>query len=225
MLQEKIILGIIPARGGSKRIPKKNIKLLGGKPLIAYTIESAVKSRALNDFIVSTDNQDIHDVAEKFGARVMERPKVLATDWAKTIDVILDILRKEEADIVVCLQPTSPFRTAEDIDNAIRLFLNSNCESVISVCEVGQKHTWFMKMKGQHMIPVFGHKYLNGKANLPKMFIPNGAIYISTTKFLKQYKSFYTNKVMPYIMPIERSLDVDDPEDLLKAQLILRKNL
>lgn len=218
------ILAIIPARGGSKRIPKKNLKKLCGKPLIKYTIEAAEKSN-VTEIVVSTDDKEIIDIVKRFGTKTIRRPKILATDWSKTIDAVLDVLRYEAADIVVCLQPTSPLRSAEDINNAIELFIKNKCESVISVCEIGQKHTWFLKIDRNYLTPVFGHKYLEGKKNLPKMYIPNGAIYISTPNILKKYKSFYTNKILPYIMPIERSVDVDDPEDLLKAQLIIRKKL
>ena len=223
MAQE--ILAIIPARGGSKRVPKKNIKKLCGKPLIQYTIETAKKS-IVDDVIVSTEDKEIIDVVQKCGGvRTIRRPKTLSTDWAKTIDAVLDVLRYENPDIVVCLQPTSPFRSAQDIDNAVELFMRGGCESVISVCEIGQRHTWFLRIDKNYLAPVFGHKYLNGKKNLPKMYIPNGAIYVSTPQLLKKYKSFYTGKILPYVMPEERSIDVDDSEDLLRAQLILRKKL
>jgi CMP-N-acetylneuraminic acid synthetase len=218
------ILGVIPARGGSKRVPKKNIKLLGGKPLIAYTIESATKSRLLDDFIVSTDNQEIQDVAERFGARVIERPKVLATDWAKTINVILDILRRECADIIVCLQATSPFRTAQDIDNAINLFLHKKCDSVISVCQAGDNQAWLLKTNGEYLTPVFNNKYFKTRSqNLPKMYIPNGAIFIASRQALEHYKSFYTDRILPYVMPIERGIDVDNNNDFAYAEATLKQ--
>ncbi len=132
---EITILGIIPARGGSKRVPKKNTKLLGKKPLIAYTIDAATKSRFLTDCVVSTDAEYISEIVKKYGVRTIERPKELATDKAKTTDVLLHAVRHVECDIVVCLQPTSPLRTARDIDNAIGLFLENDCDSVIS-CSV-----------------------------------------------------------------------------------------
>ena len=218
----KLILGIIPARGGSRRVPKKNIKLLGKKPLIAYTIEAAEKSELLTDSIVSTDSKEITDIVKRFGTKTIERPKVLATDWAKTIDVILDILRKEDCDIAVCLQPTSPFRTAEDIDNAIDLFLKGKCESVVSVCEAGNNQAWLLKVKGRYLTPVFNNKYFEGRKNFPKMYIPNGAIYVASKKTLEHYKSFYTNKIIPYVMPQERSLDIDNNNDFAYAEASLK---
>lgn len=218
------ILAIIPARGGSKRIPKKNIKLLRGKPLIAYTIDAATQSKELDDFIVSTEDKEIDRIVKKFGARVVKRPKELATDWAKTIDVFLDVLRIENPDVVVCLQPTSPFRTAEDIDGAIKTFKKGKCESVISVYEAEPNHTWLMKIKDKYLKPVFGNKYLKARSqDLAKMYIPNGAIYITTPDLLRKYKSFYTSKILPYVMPIERSIDIDTIGDWKKAEQILKQ--
>lgn len=218
------VLAIIPARGGSKRIPKKNIKFLKGKPLIAYTIDAATKSKELDDFIVSTEDKEIDRIVKRFGVRVVKRPEELATDWAKTIDVFLDVLRIENPDIIVCLQPTSPFRTAEDIDGAIGVFLKGNCESVISVYEAEPNHAWLMKIKDRYLKPVFGNKYFKARSqDLAKMYIPNGAIYVTTPALLRKYKSFYTSKILPYVMPIERSIDIDIPEDWKKAEQILKK--
>lgn len=219
------LLGVIPARGGSKRVPKKNIKLLGGKPLIAYTIEAAEKSRTLDNFVISTDSSEIMGVVEKYGAKTIERPKVLATDWAKTIDVVLDVARREEADAIVCLQPTTPFRTSKDIDNAITLFLNTNCESVISVCEVRDDLCWLLQYKNNFLHPVLQNKYINSRSQeLPKLFVPNGAIYIASVKTLNKYKSFYTKKIIPYIMPQDRSIDIDDLDDFVIAEKKINEN-
>ena len=213
------ILGIIPARGGSKRIPQKNTKLLGNKPLIAWTIEAAEKSKYLTDFVVSTDAEYISDVAREYGSKVLERPKELATDWAKTIDVVLHAIRRVECNIVVCLQPTSPFRTTNDIDGAIELFLNNKCESVISVCESEKENCWLMKYHERYLIPVLGHKYLRTRSQtLPRLFVPNGAIYISTPRILEKYHSFYTDKILPFIMPPERSDDMDTLEGWKAAE-------
>ena len=138
------ILGIIPARWGSKRVPHKNIKLFKGKPLIYYTIEAAVKSKLLNDFVVSTDGKEIADIAIKYGARVIDRPSRYAQDHSPSTDVVFHTLTKEKADIVVLLQPTSPLRTAEDIDNAIRMFLKEKPESLISVSKNGPNGAIFI---------------------------------------------------------------------------------
>jgi len=131
----KVILAIIPARGGSKRLPKKNVRILRGKPLIFYTIDTANKSKYLDRVIVSTDDKKIAEISAKYGAEVIERPKKLARDDSPIIDAIFHVLNKIEADIVVLLQPTSPLRTAKDIDEAINLFIDNKCDSVIS-CSV-----------------------------------------------------------------------------------------
>jgi CMP-N,N'-diacetyllegionaminic acid synthase len=216
-----MILAIIPARGGSKRILHKNIKPLHGKPLIQYTIEAVEKS-IVDDFVVSTEDKKIGSIVGELGVRVVARPKKLAKDWARSIDVVLDVLRNENPDIVICLQPTSPLRTAQDIDNAIGLFKKGGCESVISVCEAGRNHTWLLKTSGRYLTPALGHKYFKSQT-LPRMFVPNGAIYISTPTILRKYKSFYTSKILPYVMPPERSVDIDNQVDFGVAEALIRK--
>jgi len=185
---------IIPARGGSKRLPRKNTKLLAGKPLVSYVIKSALLSTELSKVIVSTEDTEIASISKSHGAEVIKRPMRLAKDKSLTIDVIfhaLDVLKKrgQEPDIVVCIQPTSPLVTPDDIDNAIRLFKSNNHKSVIS-----------------------SHKD-----------IANGAIYISTPKILREMKSFYTGDVLPYDMPFERSVDVDTITDFKLAEMIFEK--
>jgi CMP-N-acetylneuraminic acid synthetase len=229
MLKNKKILAIIPARGGSKGIPRKNIKLLSGKPLMTYTIEVALKSKYLDRVIVSTDDKEIAKISKKYGAEVIKRPKILAIDRAKTIDVIfhlLSVLKKEkyDPDVIVLLQPTSPLRIVKDIDNAIELFLKNKCESIISICESGHSPYWSFKIKSGYLTPILGRKYFKQRRQgLSKSYIPNGAIYISTPKNLFKYKSFYTNKILPYIMPLERSIDIDNETDFKLAELILKK--
>ncbi len=137
----KEIISIIPAREGSKRIPKKNLKLLDRKPLIYYTLQEALKLRYLDRIIVSTEDEEIAEVSKKHGTEVIKRPKDLARDESPTIDAILhalDFLGKDGyvPEIVVLLQPSSPLRNGQYIDNAIELFLKKNCESVVSVCEI-----------------------------------------------------------------------------------------
>jgi len=178
-IQEKTIIGIIPARWGSKRVPKKNIKLFKGKPLIYYTINEAHKSKYFDDIFVSTDSKEIADIAIGYGAKVIDRPSRYAQDHSPSVDVVIHALTIQKADIVVLLQPTSPMRTAQDIDSAISLFLKENPESLFSVTRKG----------------------------------PNGAIYISTPDVLRRYRSFYTKRMAGYMMPPERSLDIDIIED------------
>ena len=225
---ETKILAIIPARGGSKTIPRKNIKLLNGKPLIYYTIKESIKSKYLGRIIVSTEDKEISEISKKYGAEVIERPEELAKDETPTIDVIFHVLRVQaenfEPGLVVLLQPTSPLRNAQDIDNAIELFLKNDCESVVSVCEVEHSLYWSFEIENRYLKPIFGGKYLNmRRQDLPKVYTPNGAIYVSTPEILRKYKSFYCSKTIPYIMPPERSVDIDNEIDFMLAELLMRK--
>ena len=226
---ETKILAIIPARGGSKTIPRKNIKLLNGKPLIYYTIKESIKSKYLGRIIVSTEDKEISEISKKYGAEVIERPEELAKDETPTIDVIFHVLQVHKAEnfepgLVVLLQPTSPLRNAQDIDNAIELFLKNDCESVVSVCEVEHSLYWSFEIENRYLKPIFGGKYLNmRRQDLPKVYTPNGAIYVSTPEILRKYKSFYCSKTIPYIMPPERSVDIDNEIDFMLAELLMRK--
>lgn len=223
------ILAIIPARGGSKGVPKKNIRPLAGKPLIAYSIEQAKESKYISRVIVSTESEEIAEVARKWGAEVIKRPEELARDETPTIDVIihvLDYLKKEEKyipNIVVLLQPTSPLRTSEDIDGAIELFLNAqDCLSLVSVTEFDHPPFWAMKIEDNFLKPLFCEKYFRmRRQDLPKAYKPNGAVFISTPRVLYEYRTFYTPKTIAYVMPPERSIDIDTEFDFLLAEFLL----
>ena len=226
--QKKRILAIVPARGGSKGIPRKNIKFLAGKPLIAYTIRVALESKYLDGKVfVSTEDKEIAKISKKYGAKIVKRPQKLATDNISSIDVVLHalkFLKKEEGepDIAILLNPTSPLRTATDIDKEIELFLRNKCESVIGVCE-SESSYWALKIKKGFLIPVFGKKYFETRRqDLPKVYIPNGVIFISTPKILNKYKTFYTNKILPFIMPLERSVDIDNEIDFKLVETIIK---
>ncbi len=222
-------LAIIPARGGSKRLPRKNIKSLNGKPLIYYTIRESFKSRYISKIVVSTEDEDIARISSKYGAKVIKRPKELSKDDTPSIDVVLHALSTLEVqdfkpDIVVLLQPTSPLRNSQDIDNAIELFMKSDCESVISVCEAEHSPYWSFKVENGYLKPIFGEEYLRKRRqDLPKAYMPNGAIYVSTPEVLYRYRSFYCQKMIPYIMSLERSIDIDNEIDFLLAELLMRK--
>ena len=223
------IVAIIPARGGSKGIPKKNIKHLRGKPLISYTIKHANKSKYINKIIVSTEESEIAKISKECGAEIIKRPEELARDESPTMDVIfhvLEVLRSENyiPDIVILLQPTSPLRTAEDIDKAVELFLNSGCESVVSVCEVEHPPYWSFKIGRGYLKPLFGKKKLGlRRQDFNNIYRVNGAIYISTPQTLYQYKSFHCDRTIPHIMSIERSIDIDTAIDFMLSELVMQK--
>jgi CMP-N,N'-diacetyllegionaminic acid synthase len=225
------IIALIPARGGSKGIPGKNIKFLAGKPLIAYTIEVAKKCRYLDKIFVSTDDEEIAKISRKYGAEIIKRPNILAGDKSKFIDAIfyhLEKFKKENfiPEVLVVLQPTSPLRTTNDIKEAIELFLNNECESVVSVSEPEHSLQWSFQKKGKYLKPIFGWKYFKGinRQDVEKTYLPNGAIFISRPKFLYLNKSFYSKKTLPYFMPKDRSVDIDNMTDFLIAESAIKNN-
>jgi len=227
-MDNKKVIAIIPARGGSKRIPGKNIKILAGKPLIAYTIEAALKCKYLQRIIVSTEDKEIAEVSKKYGSEIIERPKELATDESPDIYSVLHVLKilekqKYIPDIVIRLQAVSPLINAKDIDGAVSLFLKEKCESVFSVCEIHPSPYWSFKKEGRYLKTFFGKKYLLTRSqDLPKAYVHNGAICISAPKIIKKYKSFYTDKILPYIMPKERSIDIDEEADFYLAEALIK---
>ena len=223
------IVGIIPARGGSKGIPKKNIKSLNGKPLICYTIEEALKSKYIDKLIVSTDDKGIAKISEICGAEVLERPIEFALDDTPTIDVIfhaIDAMKDDLVpDIIVLLQPTSPLRNGDDIDAALEMFMKTDCDSVISMCEVKHSPYWCFRYEDDKLNPLFGDEYLKmRRQDLPVVYRPNGAIFISSIANLYRNNSFYCDKIVPYIMPPERSIDIDEEIDFKLAELLIQED-
>jgi CMP-N,N'-diacetyllegionaminic acid synthase len=227
----KKIIAIIPARGGSKGLPKKNIAMLNGKPLISYSIESALKADLLSRVIVSTEDAEIAEVSRKYGSEVINRPMELAQDDTPTISVVQQVLHqlvedRYQAEVVVLLQPTTPLRSTEDIDAAVRLFLTSNCQSVVSISEMEHSPYWSFQVERSYLKPLLGKKYLKmRRQDLPRVYLPNGALFVSSPKALYKTKSFYSSRTMPYIMPPERSVDIDCKNDLLYAEILLKRSL
>lgn len=224
------IMAVIPARGGSKTIPGKNITLVATKPLIAWTIESALQSQQLKRTIVSTDDVEIAEVAEKWGAEVpFMRPVELAQDDTPGIAPIIhsvEWLAQYEGyqpDYVMCLQPTSPLRTVEDIDAAVQLMLHRDAPALVSVTLVEQHPYWTKKITQAGHLTDFltlNHVYTR-RQDLPEVYALNGAIYMAHRDMLLEQRTWYTDKTCAYIMPRERSLDIDTMWDLYLATLIL----
>ncbi len=223
------IIAIIPARGGSKGVPHKNIKKLGEKPLIAYSIVESLKSEYLDYVFVSTEDSEIANISKKYGAQVINRPPALAEDTSKTVDVVLhaiEYLVQEgiHPQIVILLQPTSPLRNVDDIDTAIKLFLENECDSVISVCEPDHSPFWCFRFDGRYLQPLLGQEYKNmRRQDLPKVMMPNGAIYISSPESIARFGGFYADRMIPYCMPPERSIDIDTALDFTIAEVIINK--
>ncbi len=225
------ILGIIPARAGSKSIKNKNISNLGGKPLIAYTIE-AVKKSNLIDFVVSSDSNKILDISKKYGAKnLILRPKKYAQDKTRSV-FLFKYLRKQleknyKFDVIMILQPTSPLRTHTDINRSIKLFKENKCDSVISVTSVGGMHPARMKYinKKRYIVdPVFAEKKEGqNRQELKKIFIKNGAIYLFKKNNLDK-NSIKGKKSLAMVMPQHSSINIDTKYDLELAKYFMKKN-
>lgn len=226
------MLAIIPARGGSKGLPGKNIKTLAGQPLIAYTIKAALRAGLVSRVIVSTDSEEIAETARKYGAEVpFMRPAELASDTANAMDAFFHVLERlretENVDFesFVVLQPTSPLRTAADIDSAIRLFEQKKAKTVLSVTDFPHPPVWAQAMnKNKQITPFFGNENLTqNRQNQKNAYLPNGAVYVFDTQFLKTHRSYFSAHTYGYYMPPERSVDIDTALDFIVAQALLHK--
>jgi CMP-N-acetylneuraminic acid synthetase len=228
---KKTFLAIIPARSGSKRLLNKNQKDLNGKPLIAYTIEASLKSKYITKTIVSTDCIKLQEIANNFKAETpFLRPEELAQDDTKSIDVIVHAIKylnenqKETYDYVVLLQPTSPLRDEQDIDNAIEYLEEKNANAVISVCQVEHNPLWSNKLDNTKSMENFlDKKYINSRSqDLEKFYRLNGAIYIcKTEELLKENTFFINNNIFAYEMSQEKSVDIDTHLDFIIAKAIM----
>lgn len=222
-------LGVITARSGSKGIRDKNIRELSGKPLIAYTIETALKCQYIDRVMVSTDSDIYADISRKYGAEVpFLRSDKTATDTAASIDVLLEVLDKYEKegqsfDNVVLLQPTSPLRTYKNLDEAFRLFYNKNADSVVSVCECEHSPLWSNTLPNDLNMFKFIKNY-HRRQEQEKYYRLNGAIYISKVDVLRQIQSFYGEKSYAYIMERNESIDIDTKQDFEFAEFLINKN-
>ena len=220
------ILSIIPARGGSKGIPRKNIVPLAGKPLLAWTIEASLKSQFIDKTIVSSEDKEILEIAEKFGAEPIKRPKFLATDKAlpePMVYQVLEYLKKKQnyiPDILIYLQSTSPLRDNNDIDEALKLFVNSKATALIAVSKIDKKYlkTFILDKKGFLKGAINNYYPFMNRQSLPEIFLPNGAIYLIKRKTFLKTRQLFSDKTIPFIMPLERSLDIDNRKDLREAE-------
>ena len=218
MINGKTILAIIPARGGSEEIPGKNVKLLGGKPLISWTIEAAKESKYTDKVIISTDSEEIADIAKGSEAEVpFMRPSELATGKALVVDAILHALRwfeeeDREYDYFILLQPTSPFRTAMHIDQALEQMIKSQeVQSLVSVKIVVENPYSMRRINSKGFIENFmsDSRQYSRRQDKPKVYLVNGAIYICEWGVYLKDKSFYKRNCLPYIMEEKSSLDLD----------------
>ena len=220
------MLGVIPARGGSKGVPGKNIRLVAGKPLIAWTIEAAQSSKSLDHIILTSDDREIIDVAKKYNCNApFVRDSHLAIDTTPTVDVVLDALdRCLGYEWVVLLQPTSPLRTAQDIDHAVEQCIALNAPSCVSVCLSQESPYWMFTLnQDQNLAPLLPNAAVTRRQDLPPVYSLNGAIYVAKSEWLRQERTFLTPDTVAYEMPVERSLDIDTETDFLQLKYLLGK--
>ena len=226
------MLVIIPARGGSKGLPGKNIKLLRGKPLIAYSIEVALGAGCVSRVIVSTDSDEIGEVAKHYGGEVpFMRPSYLATDDSMAMDtyffVIEELIKREEKmfNEFIVLAPTAPLRTTYDISKAVDIFQEKKADSVISVTEAPVPVQWHLKMEDTGVVKELLPDAIavGNRQHCEQAFVPNGSIYIFRTEILRARRRYYTERTFPYIMPRERSVDIDEQLDFDLAEFFLSR--
>lgn len=225
MIDGKKVLGLIPARGGSKGIPRKNIREVGGKPLIAWTIEEAKKSQHIDRLVLSSEDQEIIEVAKRCGCEVpFVRPAELAKDDTPGVAPVLHALKELPGyDYVVLLQPTSPLRRVDDIDGCIEKCIYARSKSCVSVKEVDESpfHMYLLD-KSNKIKPLFEHgENFSCRQDLPKVHVLNGAVYVAEIKMISRSQSFVDKDTVAYEMLRDRSVDIDTELDLRFADLLL----
>lgn len=228
MYSNNKFLAIIPARSGSKGLQGKNIKNLNGKPMIAYSIEAAKNSKIFDDIIVSTDSQEYANISLEYGASVpFLRPEYLSSDTATTNDVVeytIKELKKvgKEYDYFMILQPTSPLRTSEDIIEAVKLLIEKEANSVVSVCEAEHSPLYMNTLDESLCMSGFISKDIKTRRQeLPKYYRLNGAIYICKIEYFLEHKYFYGEKSYAYVMDKKKSIDIDDEFDFILTDYLM----
>ena len=224
MYKNKTFLAIIPARGGSKRLPRKNVLDLCGKPLIAWSIEAGLKSHYIDKVVVTSDDDEILDISKKYGADTIKRPDELASDTSTTFDAIKHTIDNLNSyDYVVLLQPTSPLRDEKHIDEAIEFLEKKKAEAIVSVCEMEHSPLWSNTLDDSLSMKGFlRDEVLNKRSqDLEKYYRLNGAIYICKIKKLLEEKSFFfKGDIFAYVMDRKSSIDIDEEIDYELAKII-----
>jgi CMP-N-acetylneuraminic acid synthetase len=231
---ERGMVAVILARGGSKGVPRKNVQDLGGRPLISWSVQAAVASRSVDRVIVSTDDEEIGLCARESGAETpFLRPAELAQDHSPTIPVVVHALEwmaahdGQQFERVVLIQPTSPFVTSNDIDSAHQIAVDKAADAVVSVVESRDHPYWSKRIVNDGRLESFAPRdpEVGRRQELPSAYALNGAIYLVRTDVLLRERTFYTDRTYGYVMPSERSLDIDTPWDLHVARLVINDRL
>lgn len=220
------VLAIIPARGGSKGIPRKNLIEVAGKPLIQWTIEAALESEIITEIVVSSDDEEILSFSKGFENIIcIKRPVELAQDNSPTVPVMIHAINqlKDQFDYVVLLQPTSPLRNSKDIDDAFDVLVKSNGNSLISVVQP-EHHPYksFKRDNNGFLSGIINNEFpFTPRQELPEVYQPNGAIYIIEKDVFLEFENLFTQNTIPFSMPPNKSLDIDTEEDLEKITALL----
>ena len=217
MIDGRKVLALIPARGGSKGLPGKNILPVGGRPLLAWSIDAAHAARSIDRVVLSSDDEAIMAAGRACGCEVpFRRPTTLATDTATSIDVVMHALDALPGyDVIVLLQPTSPLRSAADIDAACARLVASSAPSCVSVSLVQQSPYWMYRLGDRYRLSpiVEAPAGATRRQDLPEVYALNGAIYVADTVWLRDSRSFVGRDTVAYVMPAERSIDIDTATD------------
>ncbi|NCB48999.1 MAG: acylneuraminate cytidylyltransferase family protein [Clostridia bacterium] len=228
MLNGKTFLAIIPARGGSKRLPRKNVLEIGGKPLIAWSIDAAIKSSYIDKVIVTSDDAEILEIAQHYGADIVKRPIELAKDTATTYDAIKHTVDNvEKYDYIILLQPTSPLRNEQHIDEAINLLHVKQADAIVSVCKMEHSPLWSNVLPEDGDMSFFIRDEIKNRRSqdLSDYYRLNGAIYICKTENFLDEKTFFIKKnIFAYKMKRKNSIDVDEEIDFEICKVFLRDN-
>lgn len=218
------IVALIPARGQSKGIPRKNIRTIAGKPLIAWTVEAALACEAVSSVVVSTEDDEIAEVARASGAQTpFRRPHELATDEAPGIAPVMHALEMlPDCAAILLLQPTSPLRGVADIEGILRLAKQTGAMSAVSVCAVGEHPAWmFSRLPDGRLTPFQPGPPPTRRQDMADLFSLNGAMYFATRQHLIEQETFVGKGTLGYVMPPERSIDIDTPFDWRVAEMLL----
>jgi len=229
-MNKKSFLSIIPARGGSKRLPRKNILKILDKPLIAYSIEAGLNSKYIDKLIVSSDDDEILSISKDYGAEIIKRPANLAEDTTTTFDTLKHVVENisEEYEYIVLLQATSPLRKSSHIDEAIKLLEEKKADAIISVCEMEHSPLWSNTLPSDNSMKLFLKDEIKNKRSqdLEKYYRLNGAIYICRTdKFLENKGFFLEENIYAYIMDRKDSIDIDEEIDFIIASEFIKKSI
>jgi len=222
-------LGIVPARAGSVRVKSKNKRLLGGKPLILHVLEEAIKSSYLDTLVVTSDDKDILEMCSRYEVEIIERPKEISDAKSQASEYVKHALKEIDSDFShFCIIPaTSPFTLAKDIDSTIKLAFEKDCESAVSVMKLDHSiHPFKLKtMQNSKLIPFLEDE--NGRMadfELPDIFVRNCSVYVSKLEVLKKYNQIIGKEMYGYLMPTERSIDINDERDFMFAEFMYQRN-